>query len=47
MCCDLMRIEEDLCNESIEVVHTSEGNEENAPVPTTNDFRFLSLDCPL
>lgn len=42
-----MRTEEDLCNESIEVEHTSEENEENAPVPITNDFRLLSLGCPL
>jgi len=42
-----MRTEEDLCSESIELEQTSEGNDENVPVPTTNDFRLLSLGCPL
>lgn len=42
-----MRLEEGLCNESIEVEYTSEGNEENTPVPITCDFRLLSLGCPL
>jgi hypothetical protein len=36
-----------MCIESTEVEQTSEGNEENAPIPTTNDFRLLSLSCPL
>jgi hypothetical protein len=47
MCCDLMSIEEVLCNESPEVEHTSEVNEKNAPVSTTNYFRLLFLGCPL
>jgi len=34
-----------MCIESTEVEQTSEG--ENAPVATTNDFRLLSLGCPL
>jgi hypothetical protein len=42
-----MRTEEYQCNESIEVEQTSEGNGENPPVPITNDFRLLSLGCPL
>jgi len=42
-----MRTEEDLCNESIEVEQTSEGNDENVSVPTTNDFRLLSLGYDL
>jgi hypothetical protein len=42
-----MNTEESLSNESPEVENTSQVNEENELVPTTNDFRYLFSDFPL
>ena len=46
VCCDFLSAE-DLCNKRPEVEDTGVVNEDEAFVPTTNDFRLVILCGPL